>query len=332
MESNYRIFNGDCLEIMKQIPDNSIDLILIDPPYNIKKAEWDTWKSVESYVEFMGKVFKELERVLKNNGSFYFFHNDFLQIVELQNYINKNTSFKFKQLLVWTKRFEGSSRKYYFDNVISGNSSRNHRLLSEYCLFYTFQDETGLSKVLLDTNNFKPLREYFKYIQSELKVTKKEILEKVGQGADHCFRHSSSQWSLPTPDTYNALINCFNIDRLEGFKDYNTLRKDYNTLRAEYESQRYTFKNLKTHHDVLTFDVAPRNGHLTPKPVELIEYLIKTSSNEGDLVLDCFLGSGTTGVACLNTNRRFIGIEKEPKYFEIAKQRLEEVEENNNGE
>lgn len=64
-------------------------------------------------------------------------------------------------------------------------------------------------------------------------------------------------------------------------------------------------------------------GHITPKPVDLLEYLIKTSSNENDVVFDCFMGSGSTGVACLKTNRKFIGIEKDEKYFNITKERLE---------
>mgnify|MGYP003509827511 FL=1 len=93
-ESMYKLYNGDCLSIFKDIEDKSVNLILIDPPYNIgKDKKWDKWKTVNEYVEFMGKVFKECQRVLKDNGSFYFFHNDFLQIVELQNYINKNTDF-----------------------------------------------------------------------------------------------------------------------------------------------------------------------------------------------------------------------------------------------
>lgn len=85
---------------MKDMEDNSIDLVLIDPPYNIGKDKWDKWESVNDYVEFMGKVFKEIERVLKPNGSFYFFHNDFLQIVELQNWININSNFVFKSFLI----------------------------------------------------------------------------------------------------------------------------------------------------------------------------------------------------------------------------------------
>ena len=96
LNKEINLIQGDCLEKMKEIPDKSINLVLIDPPYNINKAEWDKWKTVDAYVEFMGQVFLECQRVLKDNGSFYFFHNDFLQIVELQNFINKNTNFIFK--------------------------------------------------------------------------------------------------------------------------------------------------------------------------------------------------------------------------------------------
>ena len=89
---------------MKNIESNSVNLVLIDPPYNIgKDKKWDKWKTVDAYVEFMGQVFLECQRVLKNNGSFYFFHNDFLQIVELQNYINKNTDFIFNSFIIQDK-------------------------------------------------------------------------------------------------------------------------------------------------------------------------------------------------------------------------------------
>lgn len=315
----YKIYNGDCLSILKNIEDKSVNLVLIDPPYNIgKDKKWDKWETVNEYVELMGKVFKECQRVLKDNGSFYFFHNDFLQIVELQNYINKNTDFVFKQLLVWNKRFNEASNKGFLDGFIEVEKLRNYQKMAEYCLYYTFQDEAGLNKIMLDINNFKSLRDYFKYIQLETGLNKKQIIDIIGQRADHCFRHSSSQWDLPTEETYNELIKVFNIDKYEGFKTYKELRE-------EYEELRYTFNNLKEHHSVMNYEVAKKQGHITPKPVDLLEYIIKTSSNEGDIILDCFMGSGSTGVACMNTNRKFIGIELDEKYFNIAKQRIEEV-------
>ena len=319
MEQQYELFHGDCLEVMKELKTHSIDLVLIDPPYNISKAEWDKWKTVDDYVNFMGEVFKEIERVLKPNGSFYFFHNDFLQIVELQNWINKNTAFEFKQLLVWNKRFNEASNKGFLDGFVEPSGLRNFQKMVEYCLFYTFQDGIGFEKTKSNTDSFKPLRNYFKTIQEELKVTKKVLIEKIGQRVDHCFRWGSTQWDLPTEETYNALIEVFGINNLEQFKSYSELKQ-------EYEELRYTFNNLKEHHSVMNYEIAKKMGHLTPKPVGLLEYLIKTSSNENQVVLDCFMGSCSTGVACLNTNRKFIGIELDDKFFKIAKNRMKETE------
>ena len=164
LNKEINLIQGDCLEKMKEIPDKSINLVLIDPPYNINKADWDKWKTVDAYVEFMGQVFLECQRVLKDNGSFYFFHNDFLQIVELQNYINKNTKFIFKQLLVWNKRFKEARNKGFLDGFCEVENLRNYQQMAEYCLFYTFQDETGLNNIMLDINNFKSLRDYFKML------------------------------------------------------------------------------------------------------------------------------------------------------------------------
>ena len=78
--------------------------------------------------------------------------------------------------------------------------------------------------------------------------------------------------------------------------------------------------------NVLDFSKVTKPLHPTQKPVALLEYLIKTYTNENDLVLDNCMGSGSTGVACINTNRNFIGIELDEKYFNIAKERIEKVE------
>jgi site-specific DNA-methyltransferase (adenine-specific) len=314
----YEIYCDDCLKKMKDIKDNSIDLVLIDPPYNIGKDKWDKWKSVEDYVVFMGKVFKEIERVLKSNGSFYFFHNDFLQIVKLQTYIENNTNFIFRNLLIWNKRFDGASNKGFLDGFCEVNGLRNYQKMAEYCLFYTFQDGAGSSKIKSDVNNFSELRKYSKELQKYLGLSLKKINEIMGsRRAEHFFYHSTTQWELCTKEVYELLIEKFNIDKWDKFKEYEILHQ-------EYEKERYAFNNQKTHHSVMNYEIAKKQGHLTPKPVDLLEYLIKTSSNENNVVLDCFMGSGSTGAACMNTNRKFIGIEINEKYFEIAKKRIEE--------
>ena len=307
------IYNQDCLQGLKLLDDNSIDLIVTDPPYNIGKAKWD---KIDDYIEWLGTIFLECQRVLKDNGSFYFFHNDFLQMVELQNWINKNTNFVFKQLIIWNKKFKGASNEGFLQGYNEVGNLRNYQKMAEYCLYYTFQDETGLTTVMLDVNNFPTMRRYFKDLQEYIGLNKKQIIEGIGQKADHCFRWGSSQWDIPTPETYQELIYIFNIDKWEKFKEYESLRQ-------EYESLRYTFNNQKTHHSVWNYEIVKKQGHITPKPVELIENILKYSSNENDIVLDCFMGSGTTAIACLNTNRQYIGFELDTNYYNIANKRIE---------
>lgn len=319
---NYKLYKGDCLDELKNINDKSVNLVLIDPPYNIGKAKWDKWETVEDYVEFMGRVFLEIQRVLKDNGSFYFFHNDFLQIVELQNWINKNTEFKFKQLLVWNKRFNGASNKGFLDGFIEVEHLRNYQQMAEYCLFYTFQDN--------DLNIIKSTKDLFYNIKNYLRDEKRKsglnLLQinqlfgiNISDGIAKRY-FGNSQWELPTEEKYKLM-------QKSGYwqKPYVELKNEYENLRKEYESLRYTFNNLKEHHSVMNYEIAKKHGHITPKNTDMLEYIIKTSSNEGDVVLDCFMGSGSTGVACLNTNRKFIGIELEDEYLDISRERLENI-------
>ena len=312
-----KIHHGDCLEVMRELPEKSINLIVADPPYNIGKAKWD---KIKNYIDWMGAVFLECQRVLKDNGSFYWFHNDMMQIKDLMRWIEDNTRFVFKQFIVWNKRFDGAKMKPYLDGYVAIDMNRNYKQMAEYCLFYTLQDETGLTTVMFDTNNFPTLRGYFKELQEYIGLNKKQIIEQIGQRADHCFRWNSSQWDMPTSETYQELINTFNIDKWEGFREYESLRQ-------EYESLRYTFNNQKTHHSVWNYEIAPKIGHVTPKPVPLIENIINHSSNPNDIILDPFIGSGTTAIAALNTGRFFIGIEKEKEYVDIANKRIKEHQE-----
>jgi adenine-specific DNA-methyltransferase len=209
---------------------------------------------------------------------------------------------------------------------------RNYQQMAEYCLFYTFQDETGLTTVKLDMNNFSTLRQYFKDYQEALGMTKLELLETIGQQVDHCFRWGSSQWDMPTKQTYEALsklpINSEFVRREyeELRREYEELRREYEELRREYEELRYTFNNQKTHHSIWNYEIAPRCAHVTPKPVDLIENIIRHSSNKNYTIFDPFMGSGTTGVACVQTGRNFIGCEIDPGYFKIAEKRISDAQ------
>ena len=163
------------------------------------------------------------------------------------------------------------------------------------------------------------------------------MIEKLGNsGSQHFLEPYGPQWSLCTKETYNELIKVFNIDKYEGFKtyeelrqEYEELRQEYEELRQEYEELRYTFNLKEVQKNIsCVWEVESTNSgrlHSCEKPINILEKIIKTSSNENDTVLDCFMGSGSTGVACINTNRKFIGIEKDEKYFEIACNRIKEV-------
>src|SRR3990167_6528211 len=314
---------GDCLEIMKTIPDKSVDLVLTDPPYNIGKASWD---KIDNYIDWCGKWILECQRVLKDNGSFYFFHNDMPQIAKLMGWIEQDTKFIFKQFIVWNKRFNEASNKGFLDGYVVVEGLRNYQQMAEYCLFYTFQDGTGLTTVKLDVNNFSTLRQYFKDYQEALGLNKKGLMAILGQQADHCFRWGSSQWDMPTPETYKAIGNIplkYKFVR----REYEDLRREYEDLRREYEDLRYTFNNQKTHHSVWSYEIAEKAGHITPKPIDLVKNIIVHSSNKDNLILDTFMGSDTTGVVCKELGRNFIGIEISPEYMKIAEQRIKNTQE-----
>ena len=317
-----RLYNDDCLNTFKLIEDKTIDLILIDPPYNIGKDKWDKWATVELYVEFMGKVFKECERVLKDNGSFYFFHNDFLQIVELQNWINKNSNFIFKQLLVWDKF--NNSKWNQLNAMVYSKENRNYPKQAEYCLYYTLQNETGLSKIL--DLCFKPYLNYMTDEKERINWNIKDFNNYLNYKAiaSHWFWQDKEKTKQSQP-RFISKQDYLKLQETGYFqKPYEELRQEYEELRQEYEKLRYTFNNQGIP-SVLQHEAIQQNGHITPKPIEILKCIIKTSSNENDIVLDCFMGSGSTGVACANTNRRFIGIEKEERYFSIAKERIEKA-------
>lgn len=300
---------ADCIDVVSNIANGSIDLIVADPPYNIGK---DTWDKVEDYINWIGERLLCFQYSLRKSGSLYLFHNQIPTIAEIMIWNKHNTALVFRQFIVWNKRFAGSHNKGFLDGFVVTGGLRNYQQMAEYVLFYTLQDDTGLTTVMLDTNNFPTLRGYFKSLQEYVNLSKKAIVGAVGQCADHPFRWGSSQWDLPTRETYQQLISKLHIDKWCNFREYESLR-------LEYESLRYTFNNQKSHHSVWNYDIAERNGwHITPKPVELISNILVHSSNDGDIVLDPFMGSGSTAIAASRLGRRFLGIEINPQYCQLA--------------
>ena len=234
-----KLLHGDCLELMKDIPDKSIDMILCDLPYGTTACSWDSIIPFEP-------LWEQYERVIKDNGAIVLFGSQPFTT----KLINSNIE-KFRYCWVWNKRKGGN---------IFNLKHQPYKIHEDICVF---------SK---NTHRYLPIMTP----QKQRKSKTYGIGEALGGG-------------------------------------------DYGDVRI------YKEKNPQS---IIEISNANQKGksHPTQKPVALLEYLIKTYTNEGDTVLDNCMGSGTTGVACANTDRNFIGIELDDEYFEIAKERIESHE------
>jgi site-specific DNA-methyltransferase (adenine-specific) len=281
--SRIKLIKGDCLSKLDSIENKSIQLICIDPPYNIGK---DTWDTIDNYNDFMIEVIKKLETKLKDNGSFFMFHNDMETISELMVEIKRNTTFKFKQMIVWNKRFDGSPKKGFMDGFVVKSEMHNFNKMAEYILFYTFD------------NSYK-----LKQARKNLKVNQITISEEIKSrtgGLTGWYSNLETGKNLPTRETIKPIEK---------------------HLKLKYDDIVPKFNNMKTNHSVWNYDMAKRcKIHITPKPVELLKNIIYHTTDENDIVLDCFAGSGSIGLACLETKRKCILIEKEEKYCNYIQQ------------
>jgi len=193
--------------------------------------------------------------------------------------------------------------------------------MAEYILYYTFQDETGFSKIM--GNCVYPIREYIRkeIIRAKGKVNLVEINRVLGTAtsgggvASACLSLNKTVPAMITQENYLKLREWLNNSR----QDYEDLRQDYEDLRQDYEDLRYVFNNQKTHHSVWNYDIESSDSHSTLKPLRLIKLIILHSSNKNHVVLDPFLGSGTTMEACQHLERSCIGVEINPNYCKLIK-------------
>jgi site-specific DNA-methyltransferase (adenine-specific) len=262
------LMRGDCLDLMKNIPDNSIDLICCDLPYGTTDVHGGK-KSKNRFLEWdniipLDKLWVEYKRILKDKG------------VVCLNADQPFTSKLIMSNLDWF-RYEWLWKK----NITTGFLLANYRPMKQTEDIIIFSP-AGASASSAKGGNCMT---YNPQGLVEKIVNKKNNKKRLGK----------------------FLLN-------EEFMGKN------NVLLGEKE---YTQKATNYPKEIIEFDMDRQPIHPTQKPVALIEYLVKTYSNEGDVILDNCMGSGTTGVACVRTNRNFIGIEMDDNYFELAKERIE---------
>lgn len=234
------LLQGDCLNLMEEIPDNSVDMVLCDLPYGTTQNKWDSVIPFEP-------LWKQYRRVIKDNGAIVLFGDGFFTARLM---LSADAIWRYN--LVWNKQ-----RGCDFLNA-NVKPLKSHE---DICVFYkkkpTYNKQAWFDKPYMRTKS-------------------------------NSLSNNYRKWNGVCSESVDGARNPLSI---------------------------------------LSFARDGKRLHPTQKPVALCEYLIKTYTNEGETVLDNCMGSGTTGVACVNTNRNFIGMELEPKYFEIAKKRIGKAEE-----
>ena len=289
---------------MKQIPDKSIDMILCDLPYGtLKNITSDGWKNNKIDISWdvplnIKKLFNQYNRLLRQNGAILLFSKSPLT-EELRTFYHPNIIYHYSY--IWKK-----------------NNFANPYLSKKVPLSFC-ENIDVFFKEYSDGN--EEYDSYRKKVKDWIKDSKKDIIKKCGQSVDHFLRDRTKQFI--TQEGYQSLINIYHINLMPNFLSYKELKQ----IKIKSQKIFNLPKGSSYVPDFLEFPKDSYNLHPTQKPVALLEYLIKIYTNAGMTVLDNCMGSGSTGEACLRTNRNFIGIEKEEKYFNIAKERLGKVEE-----
>ncbi|ELO0595189.1 site-specific DNA-methyltransferase [Salmonella enterica] len=303
---NCRLYHGDCLNILPGLQPDIVDLILCDPPYGtIKGAElkgWDTNTTRWDDVIEPDALFAACERVLRVNGALVLFAQE-PYTSRLITQAHNNLPFSYR--LMW--------KKEHFANPLTARKAPVS-LFEDVLVFFKKYD-SGLCH---------PLREYARRILAftGLKSDKAVNRRLAHRRAEHFFSVDTLQFGMCTAQTYQELITCFGIDRMTEFMTYEEMMKVHRSTPVRV----FNLPAGKKHKtNILEYARDREKYHPTQKPVALLEDLMQTYSNPGDTVLDFTMGSGSTGVASINTGRRFIGIEKERKYFDIAVARTEKA-------
>jgi site-specific DNA-methyltransferase (adenine-specific) len=328
-----KLYKGDCLIKSDKIESGSVDLILTDLPYgtmkgaensniygskDIPKHEWDN-------VIDTNKIMQIANRILRKNGKMVLFAQDPFS-TELKTKAIPNLPYNYS--FIWEKdtfAFALIAKKapvnYYEDVLVF---SKSNEAIPPH-----------------DFEGNHPLRDYFKIVMEFIGLNLKQINSKLGhRRAEHTFYINSTQYALCTSKTYKQLVDVFQIDRLIDFKNFSELKKIDDDFKKSKETERLDYlekhnkkypstfnlwEGKKYKSNILKYKKDYTGHHPTQKPVLLLEDLIKTFSNENDLVVDLTMGSGSTGVACVNTNRSFIGIEMDSNYFEISTNRINQA-------
>ncbi len=266
------IIHGDCLTVLKTLPDDCVDFIFTSPPYADNRKKTYKGVPIKNYVEWFLPISSELKRVLKPEGSFVLNIKERAVDGERQTYVLELILAMKKQNWLWTEEYI-----WHKKNCYPGKWPNRFRDAWERCLHFTRQKKFKMfqDSVIMPMGNW-----------AERRLTKLSDRDKV--------------------------------------RDESRVGSGFGKNVSHWLSKNYVYPTNVLH---LSTECANR-GHSASFPVSLPEWFIKLFTAEGDLVLDPFIGAGTTAIACIKLNRHYIGIEMMEKYYNLA---LEAIDKEQNG-
>lgn len=305
-----KLYKGDCLIESDKIESGSVDLILTDLPYGNMNTDGGRKLGINGWDLAIEpkKVYEIANRILRKNGKMVLFSQE-PYTTKLITEAIPNIPFSYRA--TWEK-----------DNfAVALGANKN---------MVSFTEDVLVFSKTHDTEDLHPLRNYLKECKQKSGMTNKQFnhlfsdyTNKKGNRDRSVLEHywAAAQFHLPTEEIYK------NILQPTGFfpTPYEELKEIDNEFKNKFASTFNLWQGNKYKSNILKYKKDYDGHHPTQKPVLLLEDLIKTFSNEKDLVVDLTMGSGSTGVACKNTNRDFIGIEMNDEYFKIAEQRINAI-------
>jgi len=281
-----KIYNEDCLQYLKKLNSKVVDTIVLDPPYyQVVNEEWDKcWKSLDEYLKWMENVVIELERVSKYSCSVWLFGFPY-QLGYLIPIFEKY-GFTYRQHITINKGLRS----------VAGRTSNKLKMFptaTEYVIYFHKEARHIIKKYLQDK-------------QEEKKIKSGDINLHLGKAIN-----GGGTWSTIAGKKQKNI-------QYPTREDWNKLEELFGKFDIKYDDYVYKFNVIAgltdVWDDINFYDKTYKKFHPTQKPYKLIERIIQCSSNEGDIVLDAFMGSGMTGLVCKNLNRKFYGCELDEKY------------------
>jgi DNA modification methylase len=338
----HRLLCGDSTDsdqVAKLMDGEKADMAHNDPPYGMKKEKEGVLNDNLNYDDLLdfNREWIALQFMhLKENGSFYCWGIDepLMDIYSdiLKPYIAEQKA-TFRNLITWNKTHSNST---YRVNGFNSPDLRSYFAADEKCLFIML----GVQGFNNNSDNYfegwEPIRQYLSSELEKTGLSSKDLKPYIGDMYGHYF--TKSQWTLPTEEKYNQLRiaskeKAFKKEYEVIKKEYEVIKKEYEVIKKEYYLTRAYFDN--THDkmkDTWSFEITDNEarketgGHATPKPIPLCERAIKSSCPDGGLVLDFFLGSGSTMVASHQLKRKCYGMELDPKYCQVIIDRMRKLD------